>query len=151
MRAILIAGSLTVVGAVLGGCICREMPVQEKLADCTNSTLQFRMAVQHDPPYQFLLGLSPASSGELSFRGEIIVRQSTGAVTRIQVGSDNVTPCNWLHGYSGYILTWGRTNREDQLRNFLAKGRTYDVEVRFSERPPIASSIWLSSMGKAGL
>jgi hypothetical protein len=109
------------------------------------------MAVQHDPPYQFLLGLSAASRGELSFRGEIIVSQSTGSVARIPVDSHNVTPCNWLYGCSGYILTWGRTNREDRLQSFLAKGRSYNVQVRFSEQPPMASSLWLSSMGKAGL
>ncbi len=151
MRAVLIAGSFAVLGTFLGGCICREMPVQERLVDCTNSTLEFKMAVQHDPPYQFLLGLSPASPGELSFQGEILVRQSTGAVARIPIDSHNVTPCNWLHGASGYILTWGRTNREERLQSFLTKGQSYDVQVVFSEQPPMASSLWFSSMGKAGL
>jgi len=127
------------------------MPVQEKMADCTSGTLQFKMAVQHDPPYQFLLGLSAASPGELSFRGEIMVSQGTGTVARIPIDSRNVTPCNWLHGSSGYILTWGRTNRRDRLESFLAKGSSYDVEVRFSEPPPVGSSLWLSSMGQARL
>jgi hypothetical protein len=151
MRVGLFAGCFAVLGAFLSGCICREMPIQDRLADCTNSTLQFKMAVRHDPPYQFLLGLSPASPGDLSFRGEIIVSQSTGTVARIPIDSQNVTPCNWLHGSSGYILTWERTNREDRLQSFLTKGRTYDVQVCFSKQPPVASSLWLSSMGKAGL
>lgn len=73
MRAVLTAGSLAALGMFLSGCVCKEIPVQEKLVDCTSGTLQFKMAVQHDPPYQFLLGLAAASPGELSFRGEIMV------------------------------------------------------------------------------
>ena len=151
MQAIIRASGLVLLSALVGGCICKEVPVQERLADCTNGTLQFKMTVQHDPPYQLLLGLSPASPGELSFSGEIIVSQSTRNVARLPITSHAVTPCNWLRGYSGYILTWGMTNRDDRLQSFLTKGQTYDVEVRFVEQPPAASSLWLSSMGKVGL
>jgi hypothetical protein len=92
------------------------------------------MTVQEFPPYRFVLGMPQGKTGRLSFRGEVILSQSTGTVARAQIGSDAITPCNWLDGLSGYILTWGRTNRADRLESFLTRGQTYDVEVRFSER-----------------
>ena len=149
MRSLLTATGFAV-AAVLSGC-CKDVPVEHRLADCTNSTLRFQMTVQEFPPYQFVLGMPPTATGQLSFRGEVVVSQSTGTVARVPIGSDAITPCNWLAGHSGYILTWGRTNRTDRLQSFLTRGQTYDVEVRFSEQPPPESSFWLSAMGRVGL
>jgi hypothetical protein len=102
-------GLLVVAG--LSGCVCKDVPVEHRLADCTNSTLRFQMTVQEFPPYQFVLGMPQNATGQLSFRGEVVVSQSTGAVAHVQISSDDITPCNWLTGHAGYILTWGRTNR----------------------------------------
>ena len=137
--------------AMLSGCVCKDVPVEHRLASCTNSTLRFQMTVREFPPYQFVLGMPQTATGQLSFRGEVVVSQSTGTVARVPISSDTITPCNWLDGHSGYILTWGRTNRGDRLESFLTRGQTYDVEVRFSEQPSPESSLWLSAMGRVGL
>jgi hypothetical protein len=137
--------------AMLSGCVSKEVPAAHKLASCTNSTLRFQMTIQEFPPYQFLLGMPQTSGGQFTFRGEVVVSQSTGTVARVPISSDAVTPCNWLAGHSGYILTWGRSNQADRLESFLTRGQTYDVEVRFSEEPPSESSFWLSGMRRVGL
>lgn len=138
------------VAVLLIGC-CKHAPVEQRMVDCTNSTLRFQMTVQHHPPYQFVLGMPQTSTNQLSFRGEVIVRQSTGIVSRVPIGSESITPCNWLPGHSGYILTWGRTNQGERLASFLSRGQTYDMEVRFSNPPPPVSSFWFTSMGRFGL
>src|SRR5947208_1384237 len=84
-----------VVAAFLGGCVCKDVPVAQRLADCTNSTLRFQMTVKDFPPYQFVLGMSQTATGQLSFRGEIIVNQNTGTVTRVPIASHDITSCNW--------------------------------------------------------
>jgi len=136
--------------AVLTGCIHKDVPNEQKLVDCTNGTLRFSMTVQDYPPYQFLLGESRMATGTVSFRGEMIIGQSTGIVAQVRIGSNDMTPCSWLdrEGLRGYILTWSRTN---QLRSFLIRNQTYDMEVRFSEEPPSACSLWLSTMRRVGL
>ena len=132
------------VGALaLAGC---EVPQEQKLAACTTNSLDFQMTVPYSPPYQFLLGIS-SPTGQLSFRGEIVVRQSTGVVARIPISSQEVTSCNWLPSdVSGYILTWSRTNHGDRISDILHSKQTYDVHVTFDEMPPTNSSLWLSSM-----
>src|SRR2546426_2343050 len=135
MRSLITVTGLAVVALLFSGCGCKELPVVHRLASCTNSTLRFQMPVQEFPPYQFVLGMPQGATGELSFRGEVVVCQSTGTVARVKIGSDAITPCNWLDGLSGYILTWGRTNRMDRLESFLIRGQTYDVELRFFGQP----------------
>jgi hypothetical protein len=143
---------ITIIGLVamagFSGCSGKDVPVEHRLADCTNSTLRFWMTIQEFAPYQFVLGIPQTTAGQMSFRGEVLVSQSTGTVARLPISSDDVTPCNWLSGLSGYILTWNTTNR---LESFLTRGQTYDVEVRFSELPPPESSFWLSAMGRVRL
>jgi hypothetical protein len=135
----------------LAGCGIADTPVEQRLADCTNSTIRFQMTVRERPPYQFVLGLPETAPRQFGFVGEIVVRQSTGTVARVPISSQDITGCNWLPGLSGYILTWGRTNRADKLERFLTRGQTYEVEVQFTEPPPPESSLWLSAMGKVGL
>jgi len=134
---------LCVAGLALAGC---EVPQKQKIADCTTNHLDFPMTVQYSPPYQFLLGVS-SSTGQLSFHGEIVLQQSTGVVARIPISSQDITSCNWLPpDVSGYILTWSRTNRGEQISDILHPKQTYDVHVTFDEMPPTNSSLWLSSM-----
>ena len=136
---------------LLVGCFCTDAPKQERLSDCTNSVLQFQMTCQHSPPYQFVLGLpAQTTSGPISFRGEILLRQGTGTVARFLIGSHEMKSCNWLPGLDGYILTWQRTNRTERPSDLLTQGQTYDVEVMFSQLPPRDSSLWFSSMGTTG-
>lgn len=131
------------------------VPKREKLADCTSDTLSFPMSVRYHAPYSIVLGLPHTSTGQLSFRGEVQLRQSTQLVARIPISSDDITPCNWLdpkpgQGLAGYILTWSLTNRGERLSDILARGQTYDVQIRFSQSPPKESSLWLTSIGKVG-
>ena len=134
---------LCVVSLALAGC---EVPEAQKIADCTTNRLDFPMTVQYSPPYQFLLGVS-SPTGQLSFRGQIVLEQSTGVVARISISSQDVTDCNWLHSdLSGYILTWSRTNHGDRISDILHRKQTYDVHVIFDEMPPTNSSLWLSSI-----
>ena len=86
----------------------------------------------------------------ISFRGEIILRQQTGTVARIPIGSHEMTSCNWLPALDGYILTWQRTNRTERISDLLARGQNYDVEVTFTQLPPPESSLWFTSMGTSG-
>jgi hypothetical protein len=149
MRSHFTIAGFAALAVLLGGChLCVDQPFEQRLADCTNSTLRFSMRVQEYPPYQFVLGVPPTSTEQLRFRGEIMVSHGTGTVARVQIGSEDIHSCNWLPGLSGYILTWGRTNRAERLESFLRRGQTYDVEVHFAEQPPIESSLWLSSMGR---
>jgi hypothetical protein len=126
-----------------------EVPQAEKVADCTTNTLDFSMPVRYSSPYAFVLGVPQSQTEQLSFRGEIVLRQSTGVVSRIPISSHDMTPCNWLHSapdLSGYILTWSRTNHGERLSDLLVQKQTYDVHVTFDEPPPVKSSLWLSSM-----
>jgi hypothetical protein len=132
-----------------------SIPKREKLADCTSATLSFPLTVRYHEPYALVLGLPHTSTGSLSFRGEVQLRQSTQVVARIPIRSDDMTRCNWLDhpagtGLTGYILTWGRTNRGERLDNILRQGQSYDVQITFSQSPPADSSLWLSSIGKFG-
>jgi hypothetical protein len=129
--------------------VCTEIPERQKLVDCNSNTLAFVLTCDHSPPYQFVLGLAPSHTGSFSFRGEVVIQQSTGTIARIQIGSDHITPCNWLPSLDGYILTWSRTNAGERLGELLHRGRTYDVRVAFSEAPPLGSSLWFSSIGRA--
>ena len=131
--------------------VCTEIPKRQKLAECNTNALAFTMTCDHSPPYQLVLGLGPSHTGPIAFHGEVIIQQSTGTVARIQVGSDHITPCNWLPGLDGYILTWNRTNAGERLGELLRRGQRYDVRVAFSETPPSGSSLWFSSMGRAKL
>ena len=142
-------GSIAFLVGFITGCVGAHVPKEQKLVDCTNSTLHFEMHVQDFPPYQFVLGLPPGINPG-SFRGELTISQSTGTVARVPVSSDALTPCNWLEGHSGYILTWARTNSGERLRTFLVRGQKYDVQVHFSPPPPLESSLWLSSIRKVG-
>ena len=131
------------------------IPKRDKLADCTSESLSFPMIVRYYGPYQFVLGLPHTSTGLVSFRGEVQIRQSTQLVARIPISSDDITPCNWLapkpgQGLAGYILTWSRTNGGERLSEILVRGQIYDVQVTFSQSPPTASSLWLSSIGRVG-
>lgn len=131
--------------------VCMEVPKQQKLADCNTNALVFTLACDHSPPYALVLGRDP-SQQPLTFRGEVIFRQSTGTVARIEIASDRMTPCNWLPGLEGYILTWGQTNvGEQRLSELLHRRQSYHVRVTFSESPPADSSLWFSSMGRAKL
>jgi hypothetical protein len=131
--------------------VCMEIPERQKLADCNTNAIAFTMTCDHSPPYAFVLGLGPSHTGPLAFRGEVSIQQRTGTVARIQIGSDDITPCNWLagSGLDGYILTWNRTNAGERLSELLRRGESYDVRVAFSEAPPTDSSWWFSSMGRA--
>jgi hypothetical protein len=142
--------ALVIIGYVaLPHLVCMEIPARQKLADCNTNNLSFAVTCDHSPPYQFVLGLPPSHTTPFSFCGEVVIRQSTGTVARIQIGSDHITPCNWLPGLDGYILTWNRTNAGERLGELLHHGRSYDVRVVFSAAPPLGSSLWFSSMGRA--
>ena len=130
------------------GCICKHVPKEQKLGDCTNNILRFRMTITNFPPYQFVLGMPKGATNQLSFHGELIVIQSADTVAKIPIDSHEMTPCNWLSGLDGYILTWSGTNRADRLNGLLLQGKTYNIEVRFSETPPSVGSLWFGSMEK---
>ena len=134
---------------------CIPIPQYEKLADFTSKSLAFPMTVRFHDPYHLVLSVSHSSTGPLSFRGEVEIRQRTQLVARIQISSDDVEPCNWLDqmpgpGLAGYILRWSRTNPGERLDELLANGQSYDVTVSFSHQPPRDCSLWLASMGRVG-
>jgi hypothetical protein len=131
------------------GCFCKEVPREKKLADCTTNALTFRVTWPTGELFQIVLGVPYSATNGLTFRGELVFRQTTGIVARMPVSSEDVTPCNWLDNHAGaphvagYILTWSRTNDTKRLDHLFAKGQTYDVETRFSESPPQTSTLWL--------
>jgi hypothetical protein len=140
--------------ALLSGCFCADTPREQKLADCTTNALAFRVAWPTGELFSIVLGVPYSDTNALAFRGELIFRQSTSTVARVQVGSHDVTPCNWLDNQAtdprvaGYILTWGRTNAAERLDNLFTKGQSYDVEVHFTEPPPPTSTLWLHWIGQ---
>ena len=152
-KLIKVVAALLVLGVIgyfaLPHLVCTEIPKRQKLADCNTNVLAFTMTCDHSPPYQFVLGLGASHTGAIAFHGEVIIQQSTGTVARIQIGSDHMTPCNWLPGLEGYIVTWSRTNAAERLSKLLRRGQSYDVHVAFSEVPPTDSSLWFSSIGRA--
>jgi hypothetical protein len=154
-KLIKVVAALLVLGVigyfVLPRLVCTDVPERQKLAECNTNALAFTMTCDHSPPYQFVLGLGQSHTGPIAFHGEVLIRQSTGTVATIQVGSDHITPCNWLPGLDGYVLTWNRTNAGERLGEVLRPGQRYDVRVAFSETPPTGSSLWFSSMGRTKL
>ena len=71
---------LSVGALALAGC---EVPQEQKVADCTTNSLDFSMTVQYSAPYHFVLGVPKSQTGQLSFHGEIVLKQTTGVVARI--------------------------------------------------------------------
>ena len=135
---------LCVAGLALAGC---DVPQEQKIADCTTNYLDFQMTVQSSDPYQFVLGVPHAQTGQLGFHGVIDLRQGTRVVAQIPINSQDVTSCDWLPSdVSGYILTWSRTNHGERISDVLHPKQTYDVHVTFDVMPPPNSSLWLSSM-----
>jgi hypothetical protein len=150
-----VVAALLVLGVVgyfaLPRLVCMKVPKQQKLANCNTNALVFTLACDHSPPYALVLGRD-SSHQPLTFRGEVIIQNSTGTVARIEIASDRMTPCNWLPGLEGYILTWGQTNAgEQRLSELFRRGESYHVRVAFSEMPPADCSLWFSSMGRAKL
>jgi hypothetical protein len=147
------ASAALLLAALSSGCFCKATPREQKLADCTTNALAFRLAWPTGELFQVVLGVPYTDTNALSFRGELVFRQSTGTVARVPVGSHDVTSCNWLDNHAsaphvaGYILTWSRTNALDSL---FTKGQSYDVEVRFNEPPPPTSTLWLHWIEQIG-
>ena len=89
----------------------------------------------------------------LTFRGEPVFRQNAGIVTRVPIGSTDVTTCNWLDNrtgaahLAGYILTWSRTNAAERLDRLFAEGQIYGLEAAFTKPPPLTSTLWLHWIG----
>jgi hypothetical protein len=148
---LLLIGVLAYIG--LAHVVCLDVPAAQKLADCGSKNLNFTMACEHYRPYALVLGLPKSETNPVILKGEMRFKDTSGAVLRLPIGSDDMVRCSWLDakaGLQGYILTW-RTNRSVRLDEFLHNGKTYDVEVVFAERPPESSSIWLTSMARAKL
>ena len=138
------------------GCFCKDVPREQKLADCITNALAFRVVWPTGELFSIVLGVPYTDTNALAFRGELVFRQRTGTVARVPVGSHDVTPCNWLANHAsaphvaGYILTWSRTNATERLDHLFAKGQSYDVEVHFTEPPPATSTLWLHWIGQIG-
>jgi hypothetical protein len=143
--------ALVVFAVVIPNIVGVSVPKRQKLIDCTNTTLIFQMECPNSPPYHLLLGVSTSETNAQAFHGEVTIRQSTRLIACIPIGSDALTPCNWLPDAAivGYVLTLSRTNQTERLSDLLRAGQTYDVQVAFTEPPSQHSSLWLSSMGKA--
>ena len=115
--------SFFIAAVVCASCMVGLVPEEQKLAEFTTNNLDFSMTVQYSAPYDFVLGVPKSETGPLNFRGEMVLRQSTGVVARIPVSSEDIHPCNWLHSapdLSSYILTWSHTNHGEILDDVLA-------------------------------
>ena len=142
---------------MLAGChFCRDIPREQKLADCSTNTVSFNLTWPTGELFSIVLGVPHSDTHALAFRGELVFRQSTGTVARVLVSSQDMTPCNWLDNeandprLAGYILTWGRTNDADRLDGLFVTGQSYDVGVHFATSPPPASTLWLHWIGQQG-
>jgi hypothetical protein len=128
--------------------VVKDVPVAQKLADCTNAVLTCDFLPTNRPPYHFVLGLRRSTATELRFRGELVISRSNSVLVRIPISSTDIRPCNWLGGMEGYVLTWSRTNEMDRLDALLLHRESYQLRAEFSELPPASSSLWFESMGK---
>ena len=126
------------------------VPREQKLVVCTNALLQFQMNCLYSPPYAFVLGVPLLETNMQPFHGELAIRQKGAEICRVPIGSQELTPCNWLHepATAGYILTWSHATNAQRFSDFLRVGQTYEVQVAFEEPPPRQSSLWLSSLEK---
>jgi hypothetical protein len=126
--------------------VVKEVPVAQKLADCTNAVLTCDFVPTNRPRYHFVLGLPRGRATELRFRGELIISQTNRVLVRIPISSGDIRPCNWLPGMEGYVLTWTRTNEMDRLGALLLHSQSYQLRAEFLELPPTSSSLWFESM-----
>lgn len=133
--------------ASLSGCVCKDVPVERRLADCTNSTLRFQMIVQDFPPYQFVLGMPQGATSQLSFRGEVVVSQSTGTVARVLIGSDAMTyrAIGWTDILATFLRGIAPIAQRD-LRVFSHEDRDtmsrFDFPSRHRQRAHSGCRLW---------
>ena len=156
IRSLITGFATLLIAGLSSSCFCTATPRQQKLADCTTNSLAFRLIWPAGDLFQIVLGIPYQDTNALTFRGELVFRQSTTTIVRVPIGSYDVTPCNWLENHAsaphvaGYILTWSRTNASERLDHLFTKGQSYDVEVQFTEPPPPTSTLWLHWIGEVG-
>lgn len=127
-------------------CLLARFPRMTKLADCKSDAFKVEFKVVTEPPYHLVIALPVNRTNQVSFRGEILLREEHQATT-IQVNSEDMFPCAWLKGEDAYILTWSQTNRT-KLDSSIVRGKINVLEFKFSEAPPRGSSIWLRSTAR---
>jgi hypothetical protein len=142
----------TLVVVLFLGCVRKGTPQERHLADCDPIGARFEMVVEEQPPYSILFALPKTvpldaqgrrvplrTNWSPDLRGEIILKDDSGKRTRLEINSAKVKWCNWLerdHGVEAFIL----------CSPSLKRGKSYDVEITFSQTVPPGSSLWLSGV-----
>jgi hypothetical protein len=132
-------------------CVRKDVPKERHLVDCNTNSLRFLFAVEEQPPYQLVIALPkvipfdsegrrvPTKLRLPKFQAEAVLTGASGSPLHIRFSSDQAKWCNWLkrdHGLEAFIL----------CKLPLKKGEVYDVQISFSDAPPLGCSLWLSGM-----
>ncbi len=126
------------------------LPVNLKLADCTNKVVNIHFEVPPGHAYQLELkgsGIQSSTGGEwkssYSFSGHLHISSNGALLADLPIGSDKA----WLTG-SGYVLTGAgmQNTNVPPLSKFIQSHKVYDFEISFEPPPPLGSSIWLYCM-----
>ena len=127
-------------------CMFARGPRTRKLADCTNNVIRVQITTSTSPTYNLLISAPRDRTNALKFGGEVVVREGGQALT-IPISSDDITQASSrIQNVDFYLLVWSPTNRS-KLKEFMVKGRKYDLVFQFSEMPPPECSLWLRSIG----
>lgn len=127
------------------------VPHSIRLADCTNSTLEFHLEVPRGNSYYLVLA-TPKVGMTLKppyfFSGHVSITE-VGVPTNMtdfQIDSTSVQQCNWLEEngipYS-FALTGAWNTNCTSLGQLIRAQRNYNVIIVFSQPPPPSTSIWL--------
>lgn len=124
-----------------------QLPLELKLADCTNNMLHIHLEIPIGHAYQLELkgpGIGVLTRGEwmssYKFSGHMRVLYHGSLLADVPISSDKA----WLTG-SSYVLTGAgiQNTNVPPLSKFIQPNRTYDFEISFEPPPPPASSVWL--------
>lgn len=129
----------------------KRIPQSTKLADCTNTVLQFSFIAPPGNSYNFALGIGGAKNlAELTqpdYQGKFQITDGKKEVFALNFDSKQSRSAFWLRKedkVAGYIFTLPRRMAAIRsLDSVLRPKINYEAIVTFSNRPPTGSSLWL--------
>jgi len=122
-----------------------DVPHSIKLADCTNSTVQFYLHIPAGNTHTLLLatpGIDMMKKLPYKFSGRVYISDGTLMTIEFPIDSDYVESCNWLRDSSSQILTGWNTNCPP-LGQLVRAQKDYQFKIVFDKPPPSSCSVWL--------
>ena len=148
-KALLLAPLLCAVLVVLGlfgyYAASIQVPQQRQVLPCPSWASRAAVTIPPGSTYDLVLGVPYPASSPVVFAGLVTISRHGRIVCTFPISVENSTQCNWLDSpaLAGYILTWQQSHHV-KLDQLLDAGQSYDLSVRWSQRPPSGSSVWLT-------